>query len=126
MNRVETQLVFGRAIRTKLVGHHDRWSDARLLQEFAHQPCCGPGIAATSHQESEHLTFAVDGAPKIKLLTSDHDEHFIKEPVIGWLVTVLPKAPSVDTTEMQEPSTCRLVGDIQSAFRQKLLNVAEV
>jgi hypothetical protein len=41
----------------------------------------------------------------------DHDDYVIKEPVIGWLVTVVPKAPSVDTTEMKEPSTYCLVGD---------------
>ncbi len=82
-------------------------------------------ITATLHQEIPHLTLAVDGTPKVVLLASDHDDHFIKEPVIGWLVTVLPKAPSLDTTEMQESSTYRVVGDIQSAFRQKFLDIAK-
>jgi len=82
--------------------------EARLLRGFAHQPYCGPGIAATLHQEIRHLTFAVDGAPQITFLTSG-----------------LSKVPCVDEAKLQKPTTYRLVGDIQSALCQKLLNLAK-
>ncbi len=121
----ETQHIFGRTIRTKLVGHHDRWSDTRLLQEFAYQPRCSPGLAATLYQEIRHLTFAVDGTPKTRFLTSGHDDHFIGEPVIGWLVTVLSKTLSVNAIEMQKPPTHGLIGDIEPAFCKKFFRTAK-
>jgi len=60
-----------------------------------------------------------------RLLTSGHDDHFIGEPVIGWLATVLSKTLSIDAIEMQKPLTRCLIGDIEPAFCKKFFHTAK-
>ena len=114
MMGAEAKLGFGRSIGAEFIGHHHRRCKPLLLEELTQQSFCSPSISTTLNQEIQHFTFAVDGASKIELPTSHHDYHFVKEPMIGWSMTGLSNALSINWTKFEEPPAYGLVRDVQA------------
>jgi hypothetical protein len=71
----ETQLASGRAIGAQLVGHKLVWSEALLLQQFAHEPKGRRCVALGLDQHVQDLTLTVDSPPEVHALALDGDYH---------------------------------------------------
>ncbi|NKJ09448.1 hypothetical protein FHT29_006469 [Rhizobium sp. SG741] len=53
-----------RTVGPEFVGDYHTWRAALPFQKLSHQTLCSLGISATLHQNVEHKTVLVDGAPE--------------------------------------------------------------
>jgi hypothetical protein len=125
MNRVQTKVLFRSTIRTEFVGHDRRRPKALPLQELAHQTFCRPGIPAALDQEIQDFALAVDSPPEIEPPPSHHDHHLVEISAICWSMTPMPDAASIDLTKLEELAAHGFMGNIQSTFGQKLLDITK-
>jgi hypothetical protein len=113
-----------RAVRAQLVGHQHIGREALFLEQLAHQfHRCG-SIAPSLHEQVENLAFVVNRAPKPELPPRDRHGHLIEMPPRGWPRASTPKFSGEQRPELQYPSPHRFVGDIQTALRQQIFDVA--
>jgi hypothetical protein len=120
------QLQFGlcRTVGTQPVGHKHVGREALLLHEPPHQ-LHGSRLAALSlNQEIENLAFVIDRALKPELLACNDHGHLIEMPARGWTRASMRKSSCEQRPKLQDPSSHRLVGDIQPALSQHIFNVA--
>ncbi len=80
-------------------------------------------VSAGLNQDIKHFAFTFDRAPQIHAPAVDGDEHFIKvPPTVG-----TGARPSlflrIGLSEFQCPATHSLVGNINVAFSQQVLDI---
>ena len=76
------------------------------------------------HQEIENFAFIVDRAPEPEPPTCNRDHHFVEMPPRGWPWTSMAKFSGEQRPELQDPSPHRFIGDIQTALREQIFDVA--
>lgn len=96
-----------------------------LLQKSPHEFQGRFSISLRLNEDVEHLALVVDGAPEIVGPTANLKEDLVKMPSAGMLAPTPTDAPGVDTAELEDPSSDRFVGDVDTALRQKILDVAK-
>ena len=85
----------------------------------------GSCLAAPSlYEEIENLAFVINRAPKPELLAGYDHGHLIEMPARGWTRASASKFLREQRPKLQDPSSHRLVGDIQPAFRRHIFNAA--
>jgi hypothetical protein len=92
-------------------------------RDFADGHRCG-FIAPSLHEQVENLAFVVNRAPEPELPARDRHGHFIKMSPRGWPRASTPKFSGEQRPELQYPSSHRFVGDIQTALRKQIFDVA--
>ena len=113
-----------RAVRAKLIGDQNIRRQALFLKQLAHEFHGCSLVAPPLHKEVENLAFVVNRAPEPELPAPDHYGHLIEMPSRCWPRTPAAKLSSERRPEFQYPSPHRFVGDIQSALREQILDVA--
>ena len=121
----ETELSAGTAVRGKLVRHEDLRGETLLAEELTHEPESRLRVAPALHQHVEDLAFVVDGVPEPEPLSFDPDHHLVEVPGRTRARASTPEFPRKDRPEFQHPSTDALVGDLDPALSQELLDVFE-
>src|SRR5271166_2824518 len=104
----QSQLRPGRAVRAQL----------------AHQLHGRSLIAPSLHQQIENLAFIVDRAPEPELPARNRNGHLVEMPSRSWPRASMAKFSGEQRPELQNPSPHRLVGDIQTALREQIFDVA--
>ena len=111
------------AVGAEFIGYNRRRREALLLQEFPHQPNCRPSVPAGLNQEIQDFALTVHGTPEIELPPSNYDDHLVQVPAFGrsWPPTLNP--PRIGPTEFQDPSSNRLIRDVETTLGKQVLNV---
>jgi hypothetical protein len=115
----------GRSIGPKLVGHQQSGRKAVLLEQFAHEPRGCPVVAPPLHQQIKNFTLVVDRSPEPELSAADQHRHLVQVPLRGRSMTSAAKFPGEQRAELQHLSSDRLVGEVQPALGEQILDIAE-
>ena len=86
-----------------------------MLQQFAEQSHCSPGIAAFLDQTIEDLAFIIDGAPQPHSSSGNLHDHFIEMPAAGLLRSGPTQVLCKLKTEFQVPASYCFVADFDAA-----------
>jgi hypothetical protein len=121
----QAQLHLGRPIRPELIGDERLGREALVPEQFAHELRGRPGVAPPLHKEIENLAPLVDRPPEPESSAADQDSHLVEAPFRGWPMTSAAKLPGEQRPELQHPSPDCLIGDIQPALGQQILDIAE-
>jgi hypothetical protein len=76
------------------------------------------------HEQVENLAFVVNRAPQPELPARNRHGHLVEMPPRRWPWTSTAKLSSEQRPEFQNPSPHRFVGDIQTAHRKQIFDVA--
>ena len=95
-----------------------------FLEQLAHQFHSCSLTAPSLHEQIEDLAFVVDRTPEPESPTHDHHGHLIEVPSRRWPRASAAKFSREQRPELQDPSPHRFVGDIQTALREQILDVA--
>jgi hypothetical protein len=66
----------------------------------------------------------IDGAPQVHPLPGDPDDHLVEVPSLARARAALPQVARDQWAELQHPAPHSLIGDLQAALGQKILDVA--
>src|SRR5580700_2098911 len=124
MARRQSDLGPCRAVRAQLVGHQNIGCEAFFLEQLAHQFHRCSFIAPPLHEQVENLAFVVNRAPEPELPARNHHSHLIEMPMRCWARASTAKFSGEQWPELQYPSSHCFVGDIQTALRKQIFDVA--
>ena len=122
---VETQISECSTVRLQLIRHDPDWPNALAPEKLSHEFQCRPLVPALLNQDVEHFAFAIHGAPQVHLLAADIHENLVDVPMIKDCRTAFADAAGVSLSEFQHPQTNRLVSDVDSSLREKILDIAK-
>jgi len=80
-------------------------------------------VAPLLHQDVEHQTILVHGAPQPIAAAAALEWHLVDVPLVSWPGAAPPHPVSEDRPELLAPPADRLVADGDPALRQQLLHV---
>lgn len=113
------------SIAFEFVGHDSK----RLFPLAAHQslkePLGGALIPAWLNQDVNHVAVLIHGPPKILLLAVDSDEDLIQVPDIAEAALAPLQLSSIVRTELLTPMSNGFIGNYDSAFGEKILDISE-
>jgi hypothetical protein len=95
------------------------------LSSFYYQLLSGFGVASALEEDVQNLAFIVDGAPEPIALLLDDDHHLVEVPVIAGPRAGPAQIGGDDSAKPQEPAAEGLLGDVQAALGEHLLDIAE-
>ena len=81
---------------------------------------------ASAAEETENLAFVILRAPKPELLARNDHGRLIEMPARGWTPASARKLLREQWPKLQDPSSQRLVGDIQPALSKHIFDVAKL
>ena len=115
----------GRTVAPELVGHQPPRFLPLTLEQPSEEALCGAPISTWLDEDVDHIAVLVDGTPEILTLALDGDEELVQVPRV-----TQPPFPPLQTagiagTELPTPVADALVGNGDSALRQKVLDVSE-
>jgi hypothetical protein len=76
------------------------------------------------HEQVENLAFIVDSAPEPELPPGNRHRHLIETPLRRRPRASTAKFSGEQSPELPNPSPYRFAGDIQTALREQIFNVA--
>ena len=118
-------LPLGRAIAGQLVRHEHAGHVPQTLEQLPEEALRRFGIPAALHQDVEHGTVLVDGAPEVVPLAADSEEHLIEMPLVPGSRPTPAQPVGEALRELQAPAPDRLVGEDDAALGQEQLDIAE-
>ena len=119
----ETQVSECSTVRLQFIRHDLEWPNALVPEELSHEFQCRPLVSALLNQDVEYFAFTIHGAPQVHLLAADIHENFVDVPMIKDCRTAFADAAGVGLSEFQHPRTNRLVSDVDSSLREKILDI---
>ncbi len=119
----ETQISECSTVRLQFVRHDPDWSNALVPEEFSHEFQCGPLVSAFLNQDVKHFSFTIHGAPQVHLLAAYGHKNFVYMPVIKSRRAAFADPVCIGLPEFQHPQTHRLIADVNSSLREKILDV---
>jgi hypothetical protein len=119
----ETQISKCCSIRLQFIRHDLRRTNALVPEEFSHESQCCPLVSALLNQDVEHFAFAIHGAPQVHLFAANINENFVDVPMIKDCREALADPAGVGLSKFQHPQTNRLIGDVDSSLREKILHI---
>jgi hypothetical protein len=121
----QAQLRLGCPIRAELIGDKRLGREALLPEQFEHKLRGRFRVAPPSHKEIENLALVVDCLPEPELSAADQNRHFVEVPLRRRPMASAAKFLGEHRPELQHPSPDCLIGDIQPALGQQILDIAE-
>ncbi len=112
------------AVGPQLVSDDLRGRRAVLLEQLAHLLAGRRLVPPALDQDIQHLALVILRPPQEHLLASDAHRHLVQVPSRAWLRPVPPKTPGDRRPELQHPAPDGLVGDVEPALGQQVLDVA--
>jgi hypothetical protein len=82
-------------------------------------------VAATLHEQVENLALAVHCSPELERLAADHHGHLVEMPLRSRAGSTAAKLSGKQWAKLQHPASDRLVGDIQPALGEQILDITE-
>ncbi len=113
-----------RAVRAQLVGHQHIGREALFLEQLPHQFHRCSFFAPSLHKEVENFAFVVNCTPQPELPARNRYGHLVEMPPRRWSRASTAKFSGEQWSELQNPSPHRFVGDIQTALREQIFDVA--
>ena len=110
------------AVRGQPVGHDPPRPPALLLEKPDEQAARGALVAAALHDLVEHDPVLVDGPPEPADPAADHDPDLVEVPDVARPRRPAPQLPREGRAELHPPPAHRLVGDVDPALEQHLLD----
>ena len=92
-------------------------------EELSHESQCCPLVSALLNQDVEHFAFAIHGAPQVHLPATNIHENLVDVPMIKDCRTAFADPAGVGLPEFQHPQTDRLIADVDSSLREKILDI---
>ena len=123
MKMTETQISEISTVRLQFIRHDFHWPNALTPEQFSHEFQCGPLVSALLNQDVKHFAFAIHGAPQVHLLAAYVHENFVDMPMIKGSRTAFADPVCIGLPEFQHPQTHRLIADVDSSLREKILDV---
>src|SRR5271169_4683900 len=120
----QSHLRLCRAVGAQLIGHHNIGCETLFLEQLAHQFHGCSLVSPWLHQQIENLAFVVDRAPEPKPPARNRYGHLIEMPTRCWPWASAAKFSGEHRPKLQNPSPHRFVGDIQTALRKQIFDVA--
>jgi len=114
----------GSAVRAQLVGRHLFRREALLAEQLAHEPDSCALVSSALNQDLEDLALMIDRAPQVHMPAGDPDDHFVEMPAITRSRTAPSQSPGDRRSEFEHPTANALVGNVEPALGQQLLNIA--
>lgn len=112
-------------IRSQAIGHDCVRHEALVFEQFPEQFQRSRLVAALLDQDVENFTFLVDGAPHEHANSVDPHDHFVEMPNAGGTSALAANVGGDHRAELVGPAANGLVGDVDSAFGEHLLNIAQ-
>lgn len=78
-----------RPVTGQLVRDHHPWYIAQAFEQLTEEPLRCPFVPCALHQDVQHLSVLVDGAPPIVDPTVDGEKHLVQMPLVAGLWTAL-------------------------------------
>ena len=94
-------------------------------QQSSKEPFRGALIAVRLHQDVDHVAVLIHRTPQILLLAVDSNEDLVQVPSIAEAALAPLQFSSIVRTELLTPVPNRFVRDNDSAFGEKILDMAE-
>ena len=116
MRAGETKLTDRGRIGLELVGDDCPRRTSLLSQQLAQQPTGCLLVPLRLNEDIEYFTVLVHGTPQIHPPPTDGDKHFIEMPLRMRPRAAAPKAPGDLRPELCDPSTNRLVRNLNAAL----------
>jgi hypothetical protein len=85
----------------------------------------GAPIAARLNQEVDQVAVLIHGTPEILLLAVDSNKNFVQVPHIAEAALTPLQFSGIVRTELLTPEPNRLIGDDDSAFGEKILDISK-
>jgi hypothetical protein len=101
-----------------------QWLDGKRRGEWFSHRLTALWARCDMREQVENLTLAVHRSPEPELLAADHCGHLVEMPLRGRAKATAAKLPSKKRSELQDPAPDRLVGNVETPFREELLDVA--
>ena len=120
-----TQDLHRRTVRSQSIGHDLLGHEASVLEQFPEQFQRGGLVPALLDEHVENLTFLVDSPPHEHPLAVDPDHHLVEMPDIVGATTSTADVRSNGRTELVGPAAHRFIADIDPAFGEHVLDVAQ-
>ena len=105
-------------IGSELIGHDPGWCPSLPLQELPYQLHCCSGITFRLHQKVQNLAFIVYGTPQPVPFSTDHNDHFIKMPVVAGCRSSSPKVSDNGLTKLKKPASDSFIGNVETTLRE--------
>jgi hypothetical protein len=94
-------------------------------QQSSKEPFGGALIAARLHQDVDHVAVLIHRTPEILLLAVDSNEDLVQVPNIAEAALAPLQLSSIVRTELLTPVPNGFIGDDDSAFGEKILDISE-
>jgi len=94
-----------------------------FLEKLAHEPHSGSLVSFWLDEQVKNLALAVHGSPQPQSLAPDRHDHFVEVPLRTRARTPGPQPAGELQAELPHPAPDRLIGDVEAALGQKLLDI---
>ena len=111
-------------VRLQLIGGHPPRHKTLRSYQLAHELDGRASISPALKQHVPDLAFVVDRAPEIHVVAGDPDHHLVEVLVIARPRTALSQPSRNHRAEFQHPTADALIGEVEPALQQQLLDVA--
>lgn len=118
-------LVMSSHITRELIGEDRSSAVSHSLQQFAEAALSRFGVPSFLHQDIQHLTVLIDGAPQINELAVDLAENLMEVPGVAKAPSPTTQSARVGGAELQTPKPNRFIGDFHPALQHHFLDVLE-
>ena len=119
----EAQFSSGTVVGAQLVRHEDIRCIALLFEKLAHKAHGSGFIPFRLDQQVQDLALAIDRSPQPEPPSIDGDNHFVEMPLQTRARTAGAEPLSELRAELEDPTSHRLVRDIDAALGQEFLDV---
>ena len=112
-------------VASQFVGHDHAGHIMKALQQSSEKSLHGFCIPPRLNEDVQHDTILIHGAPKIMLHALDPDEHLVQMPLVARPRTATAQTIGKGLTELPAPAPHCLIGDDNTPFSQKQLDVLQ-
>ena len=108
-----------RALQTNSNDHP--WHVLEPLEQLTKELLRRVLVAATLHQDVEHVIILIHGAPQVMALPVNRQKDLVQVPFVAWLGASTLQPIRVVLPKFQTPLADGLMGHIDTAFKEELL-----
>ncbi len=125
MFEARSNLALGRAVGSELVGDEAFWCSPLPLHQSVQQTSRGLLVAPTLENFIQYNAVLIDGAPEPEFPAFDIHDNLVQMPNIAGLRLSTAQSARDGWTELCNPSSDGLVGNINPEFQKHLLDLAK-
>src|SRR5450631_2105751 len=125
VTRGQPEFGFCGCVGAKPIGYQKFRRETLLFEQLSHE-FHGSGLFAPSLDEKvKDLAFVINGSPQPEMPTCDRNHHLIEMPAQRRPRSSIAQLPDELRSELRHPASNSLVGDVEPAFGEQVLDVSE-